>query len=355
MSSLSLQTIIRYKDYNIYEFNSENIIQLNDGSILVYTTSQILRMNGIFNITLLKDFQEPYSTRSIKQLKNNKILFCNQNLYELDIKTKEINKIPVSKKDINIYDIIELKNGKIIGITDEYLINIELSSKNINFEKTIVFKIPDEFLLYENMYFDKNYSYLYLLEGNKLLIHRFRAHNDNRSKCGNCRRPTHYSNIIFVLNLDNFEILHEFQHFNGEINIVVLKNYICISYYNAIYIYDINDFKEIKEINAGSFDYYVYIFKYDENMLITTNKYISNEIEIVIYDLSNINKIKIASFKNEFMNVSRDICYRDLFKNKIIHKLKDNKILLNIFPFIYILELPKYFKFKNFKGKEKNL
>ena len=71
-------------------------------------------------------------------------------------------------------------------------------------------KFPNEYILYRNLYDDKNYSNLYLLEGNKLLIHRYRAHNDNRSKCGNCRRTSYYSNIIIVINLDNFEIIYQF-------------------------------------------------------------------------------------------------------------------------------------------------
>ena len=86
---MSLQTKIEYKSFFIYEFNSENIIQLKNGSILVFTSNEIFHLNKILNKSTLIDFHREYSTRSIKQLKNNKILFCNEKLYEIDIKKKK--------------------------------------------------------------------------------------------------------------------------------------------------------------------------------------------------------------------------------------------------------------------------
>ena len=351
MYNLSLQTKIEYKSFFIYEFNSENIIQLKNGSILVFTSNQIFHLNKILNKSTLIDFHREYSTRSIKQLKNNKILFCNEKLYEIDIKKKEIKEISFSEKlDIKIYDIIKLKNGQIIVITDDNLINIELNDEEhkevkINF----IYKFPDEYILYRNLYDDKNYSNLYLLEGNKLLIHRYRAHNDNRSKCGNCRRASYYSNIIIVINLDIFEIIHQFEHFNNEINIVVLKKYICISYCRNIYIYNINSFKKIKDIDMGYYYSNLYIFKYDENTLISTVQSISNNT-IVLFDLSDINDIQFSLLKNNYDFRNNEYIYhREFFKNKLIYKLKDQRILINIFPFIYIFELPKYFEFKSLK------
>ena len=359
MSNSSLQAKIKYNSFTIWEFNSENIIQLKDGSILLFTSSQILHLNKIFNITILIDFKGEYSTRSIKQLKNDKILVCNKNLYELDIKGKTIKTIYFSEKNMTFYDIIQLKNGEIIGITDNNIVTIELKDDDFHKGKfNHIYKIPGEFKLHEGIYYnDKNYSNLYLLEGNKLLVHSFRAHNDNRSKCGNCRRTPYYSNIIFAFNLDTFEIIHKFNHFNNEINIVDLKKYICISYYSEIYIYDINDFKKIKEISLNN-NYYedIYIFKYNEDKLIVTTKNISNN-KIAIFDLSNINDIQFSLFINNYNFAGNSYLYsRELFKNKLIYKLNDSKILINIFPFIFIFELPKYYEFQSFdEDKNKNI
>ena len=108
MSNSSLQAKIKYNSFTIWEFNSENIIQLKDGSILLFTSSQILHLNKIFNIAILIDFRKEYFTRSIKQLKNDKILVCNKNLYELDIKGKTLKKIHFDENKMIFYDIIQL-------------------------------------------------------------------------------------------------------------------------------------------------------------------------------------------------------------------------------------------------------
>ena len=127
MTNVSLVTKVIYNVYYYYDFNTDVIIQLKDNSFVILAGNEILRFNKVFKPSLSIYFKNLYNSRSIKQLNNNKIYFCNKYLYQIDIKINKIIKIPFFKNDdINIYDIIELDNGKIIGVTDEFLLNILL-------------------------------------------------------------------------------------------------------------------------------------------------------------------------------------------------------------------------------------
>ena len=339
---LSLQTKIKFYDY-FYDFKSEVILQLKDNTILLYGDFKIERYNKTFQSSEIIKFKSQYVTRALKQLKNNKILFCNGYLYLLDIKTKE--KIVVPLREEILFDIIELDNGDIIGLTEYSLIKIKLEDKygeNKTYDN-IIFDIPDELQLHSHPYLEmKNYGNLYPLNENKLLVHFFRAEDDNYSKCGVHPHFPYYQNKIYIVDIKSQKVLHEFEHYNGEINIVILKNYICISY-DSIFIFDINDYKLIKEINAK---HSIYIFRYDDNMLMASYKWLYRR-ELFIFNLSDINDIKVA--KLEYSSKELGYNSRNDFKSKLFYRLKDGKILLNIAENIYIYKLPKILEFESYK------
>jgi len=311
-------------------------------------------LNKSYNLSTLIDFKKEYDTRCIKQLKNGKILFANKELYQIDIKTKKIIKIPASDNDI--YDIIELDNGKIIGITDYCLIDIKLKDKydeeKIDYNTLKLYEIPKEYILYKNTAFlhYKNHANLYLLQKNKLLIHFYRPNDDNYSKCGIDFLPQHYPNNLYVLDLNNLNIEYKFQYFNGEINIVILKNYICISYENYIYIFDIIDYTLLKEISINLYKYSeIYIYKfYDNKLLLTSNS--CKFRDFAIFDLTDLSNIKFKQIKINFR--IRDFDDDIKFRNKLFYKLKNGKILINIKNKIYIIDIPKHFELESYDEKK---
>ena len=344
---LSLQTKIKFFD-TFYDFNSDVFLQLKDKTILLYGDFRIARYNKALKFSEIIEFKEPYATRAIKQLKNNKILFCNGYLYLLDIKTKERIEVPLIKKIL--FDIIELDNGDIIGLTEYSLIKFKLEDKydeNKNYDN-IIFDIPDELQLHKHPYRNmKNYGNLYSLNENKFLVHFFRADNDNYSKCGVHRRLPYYQNKIYIVDIKSQKVLHEFEHYNGEINIVILRNYICISY-DSIFIFDINDYKLIKEINTKR---PIYIFRYDDNMLIASYKSLYRR-ELFIFNLSDIDNIKVA--KLEYFAKEIGYSSRKDFKNKLFYRLNDGKILLNIKKYIYIYKLHNILEFETYNENNFN-
>ena len=165
---LSLQTKIKFFD-TFYDFNSDVFLQLKDKTILLYGDFRIARYNKALKFSEIIEFKGTYATRAIKQLKNNKILFCNGYLYLLDIKTKEKIEVPLRKEIL--FDIIELDNGDIIGLTEYSLIKIKLEDKygeNKTYDN-IIFDIPDELQLHSHPYLEmKNYGNLSLLSKQNL-------------------------------------------------------------------------------------------------------------------------------------------------------------------------------------------
>ena len=167
------------------------------------------------------------------------------------------------------------------------------------------------------------------------------------SDCGTNPPNEYYINKIYIINLDNFEIIHRFESFAGEANIVILKKYICIInyenfYYNIINIYDKNNYKLLNKIQDGIDK--SYIIKFNENMIIAISK--NERINyIILYDLSDFKNIKYIFFKENFIKfiISR---YNFTFtingtKNKSIIKSKNGSILIICLGFIYIIELPR--------------
>ena len=87
--------------------------------------------------------------RNIKKTKNGNILFCNRDslIYIIISKEIDIKRIKISNvnKFERILDIIELKNGSIIGITNKSFLDIKLK-ENENDEIKHLYKISDNLL-----------------------------------------------------------------------------------------------------------------------------------------------------------------------------------------------------------------
>ena len=360
MSQLSLKTVIDYDlEDNTFEssFNYKNpaynILQLNNGSILIYTNNNVIILNNNLQQKKLISFNENEIITSIKEIQKEKLFCCVKDLYVLSIESSKIinkEKILIPNNEI-IYDVIKLKDGKILGITNKTIIEIKE-----NYKIDELFKIPQNWLIksYQEQYRFysgfQQYINLYELPNNRLLIH---SHSTEYSHNGGCGTNPPYQisvNKIYILNLSNFEIIHQFDELKSEINIVILDKYICIIYFykyhlnNLIDIYSIENYKSIKKIEDRFNKQYI--------IKIDGNKFISMSIgetknHIILYDLSNINDIKyqifeenFIKFKTKFYNGPHKV--RNT-KNKSICILKDGSIFIICHGKIYIVEFPKLF------------
>ena len=236
----------------------------------------------------------PENIAKIVQIKD-KLICCDENLFLYNIKSLKDSPVKYSLK---LNDILKLSDGKLLGITNKNLIIIdiesiidELASNKIKNHHKFVFKFPDDWYIKPTFTKIREYIDMHLLPNNKLLLHYLLE-----EKQGKCKISYYYRNKIFILDLNNYRLIHSFQEFNSKIKIIVLSNYICIKEYTELYIYDINDYKLVNnidlELNMASIE------KYIDNILIVFSS--SNRDIIILFDLSNVKTIKksILSIKH---------------------------------------------------------
>ena len=228
MTELSLQTFIdnEIKDYFMWSggFDYHTTIyvplQLKDGSILIYTPNYIKILSKNLNQKNLISFNENEEEESIiitsvKEIEKGKIFCCAKDLYVISIKSKDnINKEKIiMPNDESILDVIKLKNGKILGVTKNTILEIKIEE---NYKIYPLFKIPKNWLIksYEEKrrFYSgfKQYINLYELPNDRLLIH---SHSTELSHNGGCGTHPPYEiciNKIYILNWSNFEIVHQF-------------------------------------------------------------------------------------------------------------------------------------------------
>lgn len=330
-----------------------NLLLLKDGSLIIYTNSKISLLTKNFNWKDLISFKESKNLNcitSIKEIKNRKILICAEELYVAPINPKfkeKIKKITIPNGE-KILDTIELKNGKIFGISSQSIFEIKIEQ---NVEILQLFKMPQKWLIKSFESRDrfysrfKQYMNVYELPNNRLLIN---SHSTEMSHNGGCGTHPPYEvsiNKMYIIDLENFQILHEFQKLTSEINIIILDKYICIIYYyryhmkNIIDIYSIDDYKLIKKIE-DRFEKN-YIIPIDNNKIISMSEK-EKKNDLIIYDLSNINDIKYKIFKGDFIKFKTKH-YNGIYevrntKNKSICILKNGSLFIICHGLIYIVD-----------------
>ena len=328
MNDMNLQTKIRFK----YIPEHFSIIQLKDGYFALYSKEfLILFDNNLFskivgfyddNSHLCKDL------KSVKQLKNGQILCCNQYLFLInnDINSYEVKKIEISKKEKNekLFDVVELDNGTIIGITIESLYNIKIKDEYIVL--TQIHKIPEDWLVsWEEKYCYNGELNIFDLKNNKILLHSHSYRCIRRCLFGSATIKK--ESKIFIVDLNNFEVVYT-ENFPNIANIVVLKDYICVYHSKTIFIYSINDYKILQKFESNLQSINIY----NDNFLI-----VSNKVEgIILYNLTDLNNIEYQIFISKFVDIyDISLC-----------KLDDKRIIIVSWDNLYIAELPDKFNFK---------
>ena len=203
-------------------------MQLNDGSILLYTQTDIMQLKRNFFLKKLKSYKYGNIT-NVKKLKNGKILVCNGDLYIYSLKSKKMDsktlKMPNFNKKEILFDIAELQNGEIIGISTQSILKIKIKdNKEEKDEISEIYEIPKEWFRRRRKRTINQYFNIFALIKNKLLIHFIYFF----IVCGMNGSSGNYSEIndneIFVFDLDKFKIIHTFREFQDETYILILKN-----------------------------------------------------------------------------------------------------------------------------------
>ena len=250
MNNINLQTKIKFKC-----FQDSSVLQLKDGYFALYSKDLLILFNNNLLSKIItfydEDDDDGYFTqdvKSVKQLKNGKILCCNHHLFIInnDIKSDEVKKIEISKTEENekFLDVEELDNGTIIGVTTESLYNIKIKDENI--ELTQIHKIPEDWLVsWERKYCYDGELNIYDLKNNKILLHSHSYYYSH--KCLNCLPKIKKESKIFIVDLNDFEVVYT-EKFPNIANIVVLKDCICVHHFNTIFIYNNNDYKILQKI-----------------------------------------------------------------------------------------------------------
>ena len=354
MSEFSLKTkLFLYRNKYFIPF------QLSDNSMLLYSSNEILKLNknlSSYNFNLVSKYKNifnfeieeemPNKIRKIIQIKN-KILVCDNNLYIYDIDPKNNNpkKYP---NNLSLVDIVKLKNGKLLGISKKnlYLINIEEILSELELNNKIkkhhekIYKYPSECHIKPTLKKFEEFVNGYLLKDNKIILHFNSEEVEKHGGCITVRYKRVFGNKIYIFNMDNSELIHKFDEFNGKINIAISNAYISLGFKNKILIYDINDYKLIKEIDIKSNIHSMII--YSENLIMSIyDSILWYGGVIFLYDISNINDIKYYILDTKFIKHA----YRG-----ILYKLKNGNILLISFEYMNILEISKKINLLSFES-----
>ena len=346
-------------------FNYDIPLLLKDGTILLYDKDTIsllsksLHYISLFSFENSEEEKEISIIRNIKQIECGDILCCNKKLYIFNIKSKtkkpKIINIPY---DEILCDIIELRNKQLLGITKNSILEIKkiwnINKKEEEYEINVIFKIPENYIEIPKTEKEKKndtyiqYLNIYELVNKRILIHSFSTQLIY-GRCGTHPPGELCINIISIFDLNKKEIIHCFESFYNEANIIILEKYICICYNNIIKIYDITDYKLLKEIEDKFRKNY--IIKYNENIIIGLGAVEDNN-DIIIYNLLDINDIKYIIFRGNFMKFE-EIKYNCIYavrrvKNKTICLLNNNFIFIVCHGTAFIVGMKENFDFIKF-------
>ena len=201
----------------------------------------------------LEDKLDYLNITNIKELKDGKILIGhNKYLFELNIYKKSYSCEIVKKMDVNILDINEISNNRLIIIASIKI--LILKKENLEYIIINEYQINNNWKIIpmsetHRYYGDfRQYFFSYVLPNNKLLLNSFSTELRYNGWCGT-HPPTEFSNskIIFI-DLDNFEEISSTETFKIDAKYIIFENIVVIQIYKKLIIYDINSLKIINEI-----------------------------------------------------------------------------------------------------------
>ena len=335
MNKLSLKTKVKG------EYRRYDPLLLKNGHLALY--------NSLNTIIFHKNFREENTKHEndnisvMKQLKNGQIICAFKSLFIYSvIKSKMILSktidIPNLLEEEYIKDMIELKNGDFMAITEFKLLKIKLGENNDEITQIYEF-LESELFCKDNHYFKEKKLNIYDLGNNNILIH-----SQIISLLSN------YKNKTIIFNLDNFQIIN-YKIFQKKTFVVVLEKYFCICELKIINIYDINDYEKLNTIYINN----SFVNKYNETSIILLRNlqfYQGNcNKDIVLINLSDVKDIKYQNFHMDFINLksSNFFC-----PTKFLKKLNSNELIIFSEHIIYVCVFMKPFDFKPIEDLKKN-
>jgi hypothetical protein len=348
MDKLAVQTIL---SLNLFYHTP---LQLKNGTLLLYTNYDtfLFHKNLYPEKVEFKYGEKSVEVSSIMQLKNGTILGFGKDLYIFSIVKSKITiskiiKMPNALKINKLLNVIELKSGLLLAISNNSILKIKLE-ENIdnNNEVSQIYTIPREWFLEKNenmvyrCQFHQSFN-IFGLPNNNILIQSYSI-QQNYSRCGR-HTGNYYKNKFIILDFQKNNVCYIQSYLNQKVNIIIMGKYICLCYKKYIELYDINNYKYLKDIEIKNDN----ISKYDENIIIAVNFF--EEKNLLIYNLSDINNIRYQAFKLDFISFTyyrRQFCY---YFNTPIYKLKNRKLFIMFDDKAYIVEFLRPFDFKSFE------
>lgn len=355
MNQINLQTKIQL----LLSSMDFKYLYLEDRRFIIYTGYEILIFDKKLNFKKLfpsnNNDDRNHDISFVKYINKGYILFPDyKDVYIANIKSNTILPSKIEKVQ-NLLDVIELKNGMILAITRKDILKIKINDNNCE-----VYRLSENpFKKHKLFYRDSShiidlYKYsTYELPKNNILISLILQSSE---LCGSfalyCIYRYRTEEVIF--NLDKFKIIKNIKNYIGAYDfeesfkpylIKIYNKYICISKKNNIYIYDINNYDLIKELNF-SFNI-LNTFNFDENIILVAKE---NEFSFILYDISDINYIKYQKlyFVNDkkVMKIKKNQLY-DINKcseGKMVVILPENLFIFDFTKNLQPLILPKTIK-----------
>ena len=316
-----------------------NYLYLKNGSFLIYTYDEIILFHK--NLSFKKIYSSYYANDSekveiigIRKINDEKNLIFNyHNIYTFTIESKSKIKLAQaihfsdSKK---LFNVLVLKNGMIIGITNSEIIKINIEASDYN----TICKIPEECIIKETHKggYTRKYN-IYELPNNNILIYSnlFGIYEIGEGRLKEARRLNLDKYTIF--NINKCKVIHCFENLNESVEskfllmpiILICKDNICISNYNYnnIYIYDIFNYKLLKKLEWANSD----IFKFDEIQIFIINTKTKS------YRLYYLEDIEYNRFQYLYFDKLLD---SNILK---IIKYSDTKLLVICIDSIYMIQI----------------
>ena len=312
---------------------------------LLLKNGHLALFNSLNTIIFHKNFKEEKTKHEndnisvMKQLKNGLIIGAFKSLFIYSvIKSKMILSksidIPNLLEEEYIMDLIELRNGDLIAITEFKLLKIKLGDNND--EITQIYEFLESVLFCNNIrFFEEKKLNIHDLGNNNILIHsQIIAYLSN------------YKNKTIIFNLDNFKII-EYKIFQKKASIVVLEKYFCICDSKYISIYDINDYEKL--LNTIYINH-SFVNKFNETSIILLRNLQSYHVycnkDIILINLSDIKDIKYQNFHMDFINLKSS----SIFCPTKLLKLDSNELIIFSEYIIYVCVFMKPFDFKPIEG-----
>jgi len=288
-------------------------------------------------------YNETRNKNSIKELHNGLILIARDKyLIELNLHKKNYDNKLAKQLDDDILEINELSDKRIMVITTQKIILLEIKNEEYIFKEEYQLKNNWKFSTIGLLRDINQYFFSYELSNNRLLLNSFFLELKYVNSCISGDKIEVYRSKIIFIDLKNFEEILSTEAFEKDAKYIVLENEIVIQSYDSLIIYDINSLKPIKVIKNDNELSFIYFYKFDKNHLITYSLKDGKSESIIIYKIENKDLVKHYEIRAKpFNKIFGWYSNRMIGGSNSIFLLRDKKIITRLYDKIYLFEIIK--------------